>query len=945
MADRNLELSILVRARDGASGIMRNIGKASQKASAVAVRAYKKMAASLLIVGRAARSVVGGMTKLAKGIVGLLTPGIGQLLVALGGLAVLAKLTTDAGRFSLAMAEVSTIVDTATVSMEAMERQTRDLARAQGASELVLAGALYQAISSGIDAGAKSMKFLESASRLAIAGVADVTATVDLLSGTMNAYRMGVESVERVSDIFFTTVRRGKTTIPELAGSMSQATPLAAQLGVKLEELASAVATITLSGTPTTEAITQVSAVMTALLKKADEVDKVFRRAGLRFDDTTVRTIGLVETLNILRTELGGSETALIQLLGRQEAMNATLNLTGRNLSTFASVMDDVTNSTGAVGVAFDKQMANPAKRALVIINSLRITFQEVGRQILVAIGQAQDLAGGLKAIQANAGIVAAVMGEMAATGVRALGRLLGVINDLVVSMGGAERVSGVLLQAVKLVTAAMRLGFETIVEAVTRLVKVIGLLPRALNEALAGLNVLGVQIGPKLRENVERDIDALRDTIKGNMQGLLVAMGQGLTKEAEALRATIKDQLAQVAALEEQLALAPVRGAASAQAQIERLMSQGSDSMAEAFANLEAQLAALMKQFEHKAERQGWDAGAAFMVAIGAGIAAEAARRATEIRSTLARVAETATDGLLDVQAAVLDRMETMRAKRDGVRSGQGGIGGSGLAAMVPQMHALIASFETLNRSMGGTANGMGAVVDTMERGGSVAAGMGNGLRMVGDAARQATGSFANFQLGQDIVLTAFDSLMFSVDRTVDALVFGTMSMGDAMKQMAKQMVADILKVVAKMLVLKAVSGILGSFGFSGGGVSGGFSAEPQATGGIMRGAVSGAVPLHRMAKGGIATGPSLAVMGENPRFKGEAFVPLPDGRSIPVQNLGGGDGGSRTEITYNITAMDSKDVQRVLIEERDTLNAITQGALQSSRGFRQSVRGRRGG
>lgn len=53
-----------------------------------------------------------------------------------------------------------------------------------------------------------------------------------------------------------------------------------------------------------------------------------------------------------------------------------------------------------------------------------------------------------------------------------------------------------------------------------------------------------------------------------------------------------------------------------------------------------------------------------------------------------------------------------------------------------------------------------------------------------------------------------------------------------------------------------------------------------PFAAGGVMT--AQGPVPLHRYASGGVADRPQLALFGEG-RLP-EAFVPLPDGRSIPV-------------------------------------------------------------
>ncbi|WP_374245322.1 hypothetical protein [Zoogloea sp.] len=60
-------------------------------------------------------------------------------------------------------------------------------------------------------------------------------------------------------------------------------------------------------------------------------------------------------------------------------------------------------------------------------------------------------------------------------------------------------------------------------------------------------------------------------------------------------------------------------------------------------------------------------------------------------------------------------------------------------------------------------------------------------------------------------------------------------------------------------------------------------------ADGGIMSSA--GPLPLKAYASGGVATSPQIALFGEG--HMNEAFVPLPDGRSIPVTMKGRGSGG----------------------------------------------------
>ena len=99
------------------------------------------------------------------------------------------------------------------------------------------------------------------------------------------------------------------------------------------------------------------------------------------------------------------------------------------------------------------------------------------------------------------------------------------------------------------------------------------------------------------------------------------------------------------------------------------------------------------------------------------------------------------------------------------------------------------------------------------------------------------------------------------------------------------------------KSSILGGILGIAGSvvggmFGGPAGAAAGGqigamVGARAFATGGVMTS--SGSMPLEKYAKGGIARSPQLALFGEG--RKPEAYVPLPDGRSIPVSMSGGGN------------------------------------------------------
>ena len=87
--------------------------------------------------------------------------------------------------------------------------------------------------------------------------------------------------------------------------------------------------------------------------------------------------------------------------------------------------------------------------------------------------------------------------------------------------------------------------------------------------------------------------------------------------------------------------------------------------------------------------------------------------------------------------------------------------------------------------------------------------------------------------------------------------------------KDLAQTILIDIGVAMAKAFAVKALTA---AFGFE--------------KGGIMTS--SGPMPLRSYSQGGIANSPQLAVYGEG--SQPEAYVPLPDGRTIPVTMQGGG-------------------------------------------------------
>ena len=117
-----------------------------------------------------------------------------------------------------------------------------------------------------------------------------------------------------------------------------------------------------------------------------------------------------------------------------------------------------------------------------------------------------------------------------------------------------------------------------------------------------------------------------------------------------------------------------------------------------------------------------------------------------------------------------------------------------------------------------------------------------------------------------------------------------------------AQSIIADMSRIVIQQTIMRpllsALGGLFPSPSAAGGLGSFGFTIPSlMANGGIMTS--MGAMPLRTYAGGGIASSPQMALFGEG--SMNEAYVPLPDGRRIPVAMQGGGGG---TSVVVNVDA-----------------------------------------
>lgn len=162
----------------------------------------------------------------------------------------------------------------------------------------------------------------------------------------------------------------------------------------------------------------------------------------------------------------------------------------------------------------------------------------------------------------------------------------------------------------------------------------------------------------------------------------------------------------------------------------------------------------------------------------------------------------------------------------------------------------------------------------------------------------------------------SAVDELGFAFTSAFEDAVLS----GNGLRDVLGGILKDLAKIVLRQTVTKPLGGLVSSFtsnlfGF--------------ADGGVMTG--QGPVPLRKYASGGVASSPQLALFGEG--STPEAYVPLPDGKSIPV-TINNQDGGPtiNQSITIDARGADDSVIPRLNQFKEEIKNETLQAVVASA-------------
>ena len=221
------DLSIIIRAVDRASQVMRTVGGAvdnlTRKTSGGLARAWDTLSTK----SQAAASQLQG-----------------PMIAAIAGVGIAATLAGGTiMRFDDAMLQLEATSGATSSQMAELREQAKEMGKTTRFSAIQAAEGQNFLAMAGFDVN-ETLKALPATLDLAAAGNLDLARSADIVSNIMGQFQIEAEDTSRVTNVLAATASSSNTNIEQLAEAMKYLGPTAAALKIPLEDTAAIVATL-----------------------------------------------------------------------------------------------------------------------------------------------------------------------------------------------------------------------------------------------------------------------------------------------------------------------------------------------------------------------------------------------------------------------------------------------------------------------------------------------------------------------------------------------------------------------------------------------------------------------------------------------------------------------------------------------------------------------------
>lgn len=313
----------------------------------------------------------------------LLKMGFAAAAVAVG--VALIYSTVQAAAFDREMRNVQSITKVSDAELKTMGKTLVSMSTTLPQSAKTLAEGLYDIASSGFQ-GAAGLKVLKASAEAASAGLTTTEVSAKAITSVLNAYGRSATDAGDVSDVLFQTVNLGVVSFEELAGTIGDVVGTASAATVGIDEVGSAIATMTLSGISGAEAGTSLNRLLQSMIDPSEELASALRDVGYESGYSALQQDSLSTVMEKLRVASGGNIETLLKWFPEIRAARGALALManeGRNYIKVSNGIEDADARAGATRAALKDQMKSVSAQFEVFKNKVDAAAITVGVELL----------------------------------------------------------------------------------------------------------------------------------------------------------------------------------------------------------------------------------------------------------------------------------------------------------------------------------------------------------------------------------------------------------------------------------------------------------------------------------------------------------------------------------------------------------------------------------
>lgn len=257
-----------------------------------------------------------------------------------------------------------------TEEFKATRTAVLNLANTFQVSALTVAKGLNDIVQAGFTAS-DGLKVLEASIKAARVGMTTTDIAATALIQTLNAFSINAGDSEATVGKLVRAVDLGVFSFAKLSANIGQAAPLAATMGLRLEELLALFTSLTRKEANLDEVTTQVRATFSDLLAPSTLVRARMEAILGTTVEAAIKTNGFADTLKRLVDSTNGSAAALGQLFPNIRALAGVSKLTGDNFKEFTADIEKLDKSS--VG-SLNRALAVQSKSFGTLVDQIKAT-------------------------------------------------------------------------------------------------------------------------------------------------------------------------------------------------------------------------------------------------------------------------------------------------------------------------------------------------------------------------------------------------------------------------------------------------------------------------------------------------------------------------------------------------------------------------------------------